>query len=41
MLIRLDKIPFLSQGGPELGGVYVKGILPGGPADVSRKIMKG
>ena len=41
MLMWLENIPFLSQGGPELGGVYVKGILPGGPADASRKIMKG
>ncbi|XP_066921139.1 tyrosine-protein phosphatase non-receptor type 13-like [Clytia hemisphaerica] len=28
-------------GGVELGGIYVKGLLPGGSADNSRKIVKG
>lgn len=28
-------------GGPELGGIYIKGILPGGAADMNRTIMKG
>ena len=31
----------LSQGGVEVGGIYVKGVLSGGAADLDRRIRKG
>ena len=34
-------IVYFLKGGVELGGIYVKGLLPGGAADNSRKIYKG
>ena len=32
---------FLSKGGPELDGIYVKSLLPGGAAEASGKIRNG
>ena len=32
---------FFSKGGPELDGIYVKSLLPGGAAEASGKIRNG
>ena len=32
---------FWPQGGPELDGIYVKSLLPGGAAEASGKIRNG
>ena len=31
----------LQQGGVEVNGIYVKAVLPGGAADLDRRIRKG
>ena len=34
-------VVFFSKGGPELDGIYVKSLLPGGAAEASGKIRNG
>jgi len=40
-VIVADPSLFLMQGGPELDGIYVKSLLPGGAAEASGKIRNG
>lgn len=39
--IYISSLCFFSQGGPELDGIYVKSLLPGGAAEASGKIRNG
>ena len=40
-ILSLYTSPFLYKGGPEIGGIFVKTLLPGGSAEQSGSILVG